>query len=83
MNQPRVLTWTEVIDGAATDARRIEARRAMVVAQEAGCECRYDSGGLRIAVADSCRMHRESKLNDCEDGPCAGCWACWGQFWSD
>lgn len=81
MDSPRVLSWAEVMIFAASDARRIEARRAMAVEQEAGCVCRYNAEGLRIAVSDECRQHRDPKLNNCEDEPCPGCWTCWGQFW--
>lgn len=81
MNSPRVLSWAEVTFECASTGRRIEARRAMLVEQEAGCVCRYNTDGLRIAVSDDCRRHRDPKLDECESGPCPGCWTCEGQFW--
>lgn len=81
--EPTVLTWADAIEITISSARRIEARRAVVVEKEAGCVCRYNNDGMRLAVSDACRRHRDPALDACEAGPCPGCWTCRGEFWRD
>lgn len=46
-----------------------------------GCTCGRGPDGQR-RLSTRCRLHRDVKLNECEDGNCPGCWTCYGEFWN-